>query len=559
MAYIPEEHKKYKLLPFKRNKGEVFEYPDLTFIENLLEGYPVQLIPYHFFSYEEYFNNLDEIDACYSRRIIGLHKALEKLRKEMIRLNKKEEWSICKYIGKSTDDAFGLKHNHCYYWPTTKDNPEYHGVIDDEEFTSYFYFLNKEDWEILEDPTGMAHKAIETDMDLPGKIVPKDLWESILNENQKQEKLLESLEHISESNIFEGYSNFDLQIKHACELFYNKHNVLPNVIYISDNTYNKIMAVITGNKKASNNSKWNKYIEKDPDVEVFFGNYKGEDYSYFEYGKDIKLAVLDNEELNKNEFVLTSRYIYDFEPEYLSETKPKYKKDEDGFPIIKASQLLVLKINELSDGSAIIQATNGDYTPIYFKDLNYVLHKEKFIIGKLCVVRLVAEIDKIKFARTYKNKSHGEYNETKNISETGIYEFKTQVISPYYFDKEDLSNGKENGIFIEAPFYDDEVSSYPTVLYEAVLKDESYADDFFKDLSFIQGTLTFVVYENIFDSFHKYGKWYKYWGENTEIKYKRFSNLEEIKRFFKQQRKNPITCFVELDTENVIDIDKMLK
>lgn len=558
MAYIPEEHKKYKLLPYKRNKGEVFEYPDLTFIENLLDGYPVRLIPYHFFSYEEYFNNLDEIDACYSRRVIGLHKALQKLRKEMIRLNKKEEWSICRYIGKSTDGAFGLKHNQCYYWPTTKDNPTYSGVIDEEEFTAYFYFPNKEDWEILEDPTGMAHKAVETDMDLPGKTVPKNHWESILNKNSKQEKLLESLEAISETHFFEGYQNFDLQIKYACELFYKQHNVLPNVIYISNKTYIKIKDVING-KNTSNNKKpkWNKYIEEDPNVRVFFGNYKGEDFTYFEYGKDIKLSVLDNEKLGKNEFVLTSRYIYDFEPGYLYQTN--CEKNSDNIPVVKASQLLVLDIKESSDESAIIQATNGDYTPIYFKDVNYSKHKDKYKIGKLCVVRLVAEIDKISFARTYKNKGYGYYHETKNIIKNGLYEFQTQVLRPYIFDKEDLSNGKENGFFIQAPFYDDEINNYKSRFYEAVFLDEKKAEMFSKDLSFIQGTLTFVVYDNIFDSYHKYGKWYKYWGESTEIKNKRFADLDEIKKFLRKPRKNPITNIIEVDTDEEIDIDKLLK
>jgi len=559
MAYIPEEHKKYKLLPCTINKREVFEYPDLTFIENLLDGYPVRLIPYNFFSYEEYYNNLDEIDECYSRRIIGLHEAIEKLRKEMVKLNKKEEWSICRYIGESTDNVFGLTKNQCYYWPTTKVNPTFRGVIDDEEFTGYFYDLDKDDWEILEDPTGMAKRAIEEGVDLPGKPIPEDYWESILNENQKQEKLLESLEHISENYYFEGYKNFDLQIKYACELFYNEHKVLPNVILISDETYNKINSVVNGkiDNKEESKYNWNKYTEENPDVVVFFGNYKGEDFTYFEYGKDIKLAVLDNEGLDKNEFILTSRYIYDFEPEYLSLTRPKYKEDENGFPIVKASQLLVLDINELKDGSAIIQASNGDYTPIYFKDKNYAQHKDKYIKGKLCIVRLVAEIDKINFARTYKNKSHGEYNETKNISQTGIYEFKTQILRPYYFDKEDLSNGKKNGIFIQAPFYDNEVSNYPTVFYEAVLNNESKSDDFFKDLSFIQGTLIFVVYDNIFDSYHKYGKWYKFWGENTDIKYKRFANLYEIKNFLKKPRKNPITGIMEVDSEKEISIEKL--
>ena len=37
---------------------------------------------------------------------------------------------------------------------------EYEGVIDDEEFTSYLYSTEPEDWEILEDPTGMAYNTM---------------------------------------------------------------------------------------------------------------------------------------------------------------------------------------------------------------------------------------------------------------------------------------------------------------------------------------------------------------------------------------------------------------
>ena len=56
--------------------------------------------------------------------------------------------------------VFGLTQNKNYYWPTRKDKPVYCGVIDDEEFTAYLYPTEAHLWEILEDPTGMAHNTI---------------------------------------------------------------------------------------------------------------------------------------------------------------------------------------------------------------------------------------------------------------------------------------------------------------------------------------------------------------------------------------------------------------
>lgn len=65
-----------------------------------------------------------------------------------------------KYIGESTDGVSGLTHGRCYYWPCSTKNPVYEGVIDDEEFTSYLYPVDANLWEIIEDPTGMAKRAI---------------------------------------------------------------------------------------------------------------------------------------------------------------------------------------------------------------------------------------------------------------------------------------------------------------------------------------------------------------------------------------------------------------
>ena len=557
MAYIPEEHKKYNVLPRHGKDGEVFEYPNLDYIEDLLCGYPVRLIPYNFKSYEEYFNNLDEIDVSYGRNIIGLHNALEKLKKAIIKLNKKEEWSICRYKGESLDRAFGLTHDQCYYWPTTKSNPVFQGVIDDEEFTSYFYEPDAEDWEILVDPTGMAKKAFENGVDFPGKPVSPNYFNSILGQNLKIEKQLEEIEHYTEMYNFDGYKNFDLQIKYACELFYEKYNILPNVLILNEYTYNRIQNIVNNNYDESEENKqtWNKYIEKNPETEVFWGNYKGEKYSFFEYGKDIKLALYQNT-INDNQFELTSRYMYDFQNAY---EIPKFKKDKNGFPIIKAFELKVLGIKLLKDNSALIYATNDDSNTIYFIDRNFIENKNQYQVGKTCIVRLMAELDNVTFTRAYRNRFNGNYNETKTISKTGIYEFSNIIIKPFDFDKEDLSNGKTIGFFMESILNDDEININDKSFIEAVFVNESTDEKYLKNLAFINGTLQFVVYDNPFKKYHKYGKWYTYWGESSVIKTERFADLDEIKKFLRKPRKIPITHIVEVDTDNEIDIEKLLE
>ena len=159
MAYIPKEHKAYNVLPqIREREGEVFEYPSkLLFQLERVLGH--DLTPYGYKSYEEYY---DELDHCAEpfKDDPAIRKLFDEYKDEVKRMNKKEEWSICKYIGARIGKVKGLETGHVYYWPTTKENPVFHGVIDEEEFTSYWYPTEAEDWEILLDPTGMAYRTI---------------------------------------------------------------------------------------------------------------------------------------------------------------------------------------------------------------------------------------------------------------------------------------------------------------------------------------------------------------------------------------------------------------
>lgn len=161
MPYIPKEHEQYDLLPLCREDGgEVFDYPskEILELEELL-GTSVNLFPYNFESYSEYYAGLDSLMEA-NKTNKEIVEKLVQLHNLVFEMNQKEEWSVLKYIGPTDDNLFGLTNGKNYYWPTRRSNPVYCGVVDDEEFTSYLYPTEAHLWEILLDPTGMAYRTI---------------------------------------------------------------------------------------------------------------------------------------------------------------------------------------------------------------------------------------------------------------------------------------------------------------------------------------------------------------------------------------------------------------
>ncbi len=161
MVYIPDNHKKYNLLlQSQKCNGEVFSYPS-NLLDKLGDAGEDNLDPYGYSSYEEYYAEIDkrinkgEIDN--NAELVELLKSYKDL---ILQMNKKEVWSVLKYIGEDTDAILGLKKGRYYYWPCSMENPRYEGVIDEEEYTSYLYPTDSYLWEIAEDPTGMAYRTI---------------------------------------------------------------------------------------------------------------------------------------------------------------------------------------------------------------------------------------------------------------------------------------------------------------------------------------------------------------------------------------------------------------
>ncbi|MDR3050941.1 MAG: hypothetical protein LBU67_04395 [Oscillospiraceae bacterium] len=182
MPYIPKAHEKYNLLPFCReDSGEVFSYS--SEMENAIQKLLPEretVIPYGFDSYEAFNARIDEYIIRFGTendKLNQLGQLLVDYKADIKRRNIKEDWSIAKYVGKSTKGVF--THGRCYYWPCSIEEPEYEGIIDDEEFTSYLAWGNEDeisttlddgqltdsieycgDWAILEDPTGMATRHL---------------------------------------------------------------------------------------------------------------------------------------------------------------------------------------------------------------------------------------------------------------------------------------------------------------------------------------------------------------------------------------------------------------
>lgn len=174
--YIPPEHEGLGLLPMSQKEGgEVFSYPaELDAIDQLVaehEGITddkdrgMLLMPYGKKSYGEYFSLLRSYaDKCRDDDP-ELASILEWLIAAVKRLNDKKSWSVVRYVGSQYDEDPhpDLTKGQCYYWPCSKDNPQYEGVIDNEEFTSYLYPCDSDSWEIVLDPTGMAERALAGD------------------------------------------------------------------------------------------------------------------------------------------------------------------------------------------------------------------------------------------------------------------------------------------------------------------------------------------------------------------------------------------------------------
>ena len=109
MPYIPINHEQYNLLPLcRKDGGEVFDYPSkLIYEAEQLLGSSDGLFPYNFDSYEDYFASIDALITEHSANGAIVQK-LHEVREMVAKMNRKEEWSVLKYVGPTDDSYFGL-------------------------------------------------------------------------------------------------------------------------------------------------------------------------------------------------------------------------------------------------------------------------------------------------------------------------------------------------------------------------------------------------------------------------------------------------------------------
>ena len=161
MAYIPKEHEKYNLLPKSRDNWEVISYDqELLDKVNVLTysilGETVE--PNREKSLLEYIKKLEEYKSLFSDNkdtdIFNRYIA------DIIKRNDKRNWSVVRYIGDSIFPMSTFTIGRAYYWPVRDSEAAFGGIVDDDEITAYDVYINKEDWEILCDPTGMARNIL---------------------------------------------------------------------------------------------------------------------------------------------------------------------------------------------------------------------------------------------------------------------------------------------------------------------------------------------------------------------------------------------------------------
>ncbi len=108
MAYIPEKHMKYDLLPMsRRNGGEVIIYDSKLFDVMHDRGCYLSF-PYNIGSYEEYYKEIDTYMSKYPHFVY----LLQKYKEYLIQWNNKNIWGIVRYHGESnssfTKDRFTM-------------------------------------------------------------------------------------------------------------------------------------------------------------------------------------------------------------------------------------------------------------------------------------------------------------------------------------------------------------------------------------------------------------------------------------------------------------------
>ena len=176
MAYIPESHKKYNLLPkFVETDREVIIYPsrkegeiDLLLLpyDEFIAPYGDGLFEFHGYkNYSEYYAKLDDFITRFGTtegKLNNLGERIVDFKKDVQKINVKENWSVLRCIV-STLDIDDLQLDNYYYMACSVEPLKCEGIINDEglpvydgDFLNTYWETERDNWEIIEDPTWIA-------------------------------------------------------------------------------------------------------------------------------------------------------------------------------------------------------------------------------------------------------------------------------------------------------------------------------------------------------------------------------------------------------------------
>lgn len=155
-------------------------------------------------------------------------KEYVELKKSIVATNNKAEWSVCRYVGKQKKVEDDLTKGRCYYWPSAINANFFRGIVDDEEYDSYLHKIYEADWEILEDPSGMARRVLSGNADYE-----KEFYEA---EKYKFDREFFEINSKDEADFFVKYDC-------ASDNFF-EHGKIYHVVGIINAGYNKDCYVI---------------------------------------------------------------------------------------------------------------------------------------------------------------------------------------------------------------------------------------------------------------------------------------------------------------------------
>jgi len=178
MAIIPEKHKKYNLLE-RWKRCEIF-VENWELKEALCEMLGEDCIEKSFESIDEaviYYESLKkQIQAPYKNLAADL---LTEYVQDLEKKNHREVWSVLRYKGNEDGKYNTFETGRCYYMPCIADEDVFLGVLDDEADLVNWIPITYENWEIIEDPTGMAARVMAGEIEGTTEQDYQENWEAM--------------------------------------------------------------------------------------------------------------------------------------------------------------------------------------------------------------------------------------------------------------------------------------------------------------------------------------------------------------------------------------------